>query len=95
MFHKSGKNFVFLEMFEESLNPKCQQTLWNRVEKRQHETLGSCLAKPSSPGEASELGQGAAWPAVPFYSRRWSIPRKNKEKVFLKKKKACYSVRTN
>ena len=33
----------------------------NRVEKWQHRSLGSCLAKPSSPREALELGrQGVA-----------------------------------
>ena len=80
MFHKSGKNFVFLEMFEESLNPKCQQTLLNRVEKGQHETLGSCLANPSSPGEASELGQGAAWPAVSLVQQKVEHSQKEQRK---------------
>lgn len=46
MFHKFGKNFAFLEMWEEPPNPRFQQTLLNRVEKGQQGASGSCLANP-------------------------------------------------
>lgn len=60
MICKSGKNFAFLAMLEESHIPRGISTAntveRNRVEKGQHGSLGSCHVKPSFPVELGRQG---------------------------------------
>ena len=94
MFCKFGKNVASLEMCEGSPIPRYRQTLLNRVEKGRHGTLGISLANPSFLKKASELGQGAAWAKVSLMQQKAEHSQKEQKKA-LKKKRACYSVRTN
>lgn len=97
MFCKFGKNFATLERCEGPPFQGYRQTLLNRVEKGQHGTLGSSLASPSFPREASELGQGTAWAKVSLMQQKAEHSQKEQRKGIKKKKKkkACYSVWTN